>query len=196
MTHINPMKIAQTSRKSSVNLFNSIRMLKSWVDLSPCIYLSKKGKLVTINQIRWNNSFRIARGFVDIFEFNLTGISLWALSTICTTLLVVHMELVEYFTYSDIVSSINIHFLFSASRLWKFYGIESTNNIDAMAFYDHFLVLWIRGKSHRSLWCSWQSGLRIWLVFVPIGCSKNAAHGYDGHPTTGFNQRIWKHSLC
>lgn len=46
-------------------------------------------------QLFWN-IFRFANEFREIYKFIVTGLFLWTISTICSSLLVLQSELVEY----------------------------------------------------------------------------------------------------
>lgn len=147
------MSLKKDSKNFSSGLYkllSFIRKRNSWVEMA--IKLDKifnEWILIQVEITKKNVifSYSLVRDFANIYKCQLTGYYIWSISTICSSLLSIQMDLVRY--------SRTIHFQAKNLSFFLFQN-QSQNNGNFFGMINPFIVIFRSTAILFVLWLWWK----------------------------------------
>lgn len=144
---------------------------------------------------------RFVSNFTATFKMIYTFDFLWTMITICDTLLMLQMILVQYFydildDYCPVRITTRNHFGFSFLVAWfiECIGNDETHFANILVICTNLCVLWYERICYEPFQWNWFLQ-QMWLVFISNSHTSSYANTHRKHTTTSCGQRIWEYFM-
>lgn len=128
----------------------------------------------------------------NLYALIIIAMFIWGLVTVCSTLLMIQMEIVEYSVdikgYCILFSQ--EFFIFGTGKQSP--SIDQTNISRILVVCAALFHLWIRPNIDQPFRWVECCNLRMWLAYIPEKCTKNIASHHSEHSTASCSSNIWK----
>lgn len=142
-----------------------------------------------INVLFFETQFSLLSAFANIFEPLIMAMFMWNLITICSALLIIQIEIVQFCLYlifyvSVVINCIELSNNFLDKSCWKYIVVGRNNTWGRLFFWYFVHCLWTWTAIQFSIcWILWHVRA-VRFLFIPGSSSTNATYDYELCPAT------------